>query len=80
MWYIARDKDGTLTLFTNGKPFLLDRPYDDNLDDRDYTDCWIANSSNNGTPCRIEIDSSLFPEVTFEGGPVQFDLIIHTDE
>lgn len=79
MWYIARDKDGTLTLFTAGKPFLLNRPYDTDLDDRDYTGCWLANVSRIDTPCRIEIDSSLFPEVTFECGPVQIDLIIHKE-
>lgn len=79
MWWIARDKDGTLTLFTTGKPFLLNRPYDPDLDDRDYTGCWLIPVSTNYEENRFEIDSSLFPEVTFEGGPVQVDLIIHKE-
>ncbi len=62
--YIARDKDGRLFLYYNYLPIR-----DDELDQ--FTAC-----GNDIDICgdEIEIDSGLFPEVTWENSPRKVEL------
>lgn len=73
MW-VARDKDGTLNLYiSKDPPFRMNREYDPNLDDRDYTGCWIGPNYR----CKIvQLNEYLFSSLKWEDEPVEVDLII----
>lgn len=79
MW-IARDKNikyvhnntsNHLWLYITDKPTRMSRAYNPNLDDMDYTGCWLgANSS------MMPIDDSLFPELKWEDEPIEVEFTI----
>ena len=63
MW-IARDEDGTLNLFTEFKPHRVDGLWiNDSLSDDYY----------------IQLDESLFPEITYHNNPVEVSIIPNKD-
>lgn len=62
--WIARDKDGELCLYRN-KPELV------KIEENTNEEFW-QDSSNDGYYCYL--DSSEFPEVTFENSPQEVEL------
>ena len=76
--YIARDKNGYLYLYNN-KPIRtkegteFENNYDSEYEDIVYKDYLEIDKGS------IEIDSELFPEVTWENSPQQVKLILVKD-
>ena len=61
-FWLARDKDGDLTLFTH-KPYFDETP--------GFVPGWYAKTNVNDWFSSMRLDPRLYPEVTYENSPVE---------
>lgn len=73
--YVHNNTSNHLWLYITDKPIRMSRAYNPNLDDMDYTGCWLGADSS-----MMPIDDSLFPELKWEDEPQEVCLCVNNEK